>query len=314
MSDPFDKMVTDARTVFEASASKPLRDAWAGLSLPQIRSDLIQRLTGAGVGEAESDVRFLLAHVLAPASYVDAVADPALCSWQQISKLADLAWQRLDRRPLSQVLGSQPFWTLDLQVTEDVLTPRADTEALVELVLEQRGPDAAYLVDLGTGSGAILLALLSERPAWSGAGVDISPAALEIARHNAHRCGLDNRTRFVEGSWGAPLAPGSVDILVSNPPYIRTDVWRGLEPEVRRFEPRQALDGGADGLRDYRALLKDAVRVVRPGGLVAVEIGFDQRADAIALFEEAGLVGIGSKRDLAGHDRVVFGAVTGTNG
>jgi len=314
MSDPFDKMVTDARTVFEASASKPLRDAWAGLTLPQIRADLIQRLGEAGIAEAESDARFLLAHVLAPASYAEAVADPALCSWQQMSALSDLAWQRLQRRPLSQVLGSQPFWTLDLIVTEDVLTPRADTETLVELVLEKCAPGVADLVDLGTGSGAILLSLLSERPDWTGIGVDLSPAALEIARQNARRCGLDHRARFVEGSWGAALAAKSVDILVSNPPYIRTDVWRGLEPEVRRFEPRQALDGGEDGLRDYRCLLADAVRLVRPGGLVAVEIGFDQGADVTDLFHQAGLVDVGTKRDLAGHDRVVYGAVAGTNG
>ncbi|WP_300528274.1 peptide chain release factor N(5)-glutamine methyltransferase [Maricaulis sp.] len=314
MSDPFEKMVADARTVFEASASKPLRDAWAGLSLPQIRADLIERLSAAGIEEAGSDTRFLLAHVLAPASYADAVADPALCSWQQMSWLADLAWQRLDRRPLSQVLGSQPFWTLDLQVTEDVLTPRADSETLVELVLEKCGPAVANLADLGTGSGALLLALLSERTQWTGTGVDISAAALDVAGQNARRCGLDDRAHFVEGSWGAALAPESVDILVSNPPYIRTDVWRELAPEVRRFEPRRALDGGPDGLRDYRALLADAVRIVRPGGLVAVEIGYDQGEVVADLFDQAGLVETGVKRDLAGHDRVVFGAVVSTNG
>lgn len=306
MSDPFDKLVDDARAVFDASASKPLRDAWGGLDLPQVRQDLIARFADAGIVDAEIDARYLLAHVLSPASYADAVADPALCSWQRISLLADLAWERLKRKPMAQVLGSQPFWTLDLLVSEDTLTPRADTETLVESVLKTCGQEAAQLVDLGTGSGAILLALLSERPDWRGLGIDLSPAALEVAQHNALRCGLDDRAHFIEGRWGTGLADQSVDILVSNPPYITSEVLAGLEPEVRVHEPKLALDGGTDGLDAYREICADILRLLRPGGWLAFEIGYDQAKAVSDLLEVTGLVAITTVKDLAGHDRVVM--------
>ena len=310
MNTDFDKMVVDARTVFDASASKPLRDAWAELSLVEVRKDLIQRLLDAGIEEAESDARFLLAHVLAPASYAEAVADPALCSWQAISQLAELSWERLKRRPMSQVLGSQPFWTLELAVTSDVLTPRADTETLVEQVLKARPDPEARIVDLGTGSGAILLALLSERAGWSGVGVDLSEAALEVAQANSRRCGLDDRAEFLQASWGKGLPRQGFDVLVSNPPYIVSEVLAGLEPEVRDHEPALALDGGSDGLDAYRAILDEALDLVRPGGLVAFEIGYDQGASVSALMRARGLSGIAIEQDLAGHDRVVLGALS----
>lgn len=310
MNSDFDKLVVDARTVFDASASKPLRDAWAELSLVEIRADLVKRLAGAGIGEAETDVRFLLAHILAPASYAEALADPALCSWQQISALAELAWERVHRKPMSQILGTQPFWTLELDVSEDVLTPRADTETLVEAVLEARPQETARVLDIGVGSGAVLLALLSERKAWHGVGVDVSEAALEVAMKNARRCGLDDRTEFLRASWGRGLPEQTFDILVSNPPYIRSDVMQTLDPEVRDYEPHLALDGGADGLDAYRAILDETPGLVKPGGLVAFEIGFDQGEAVSRLLEARGLSGIAIIKDLAGHDRVVLGALS----
>lgn len=310
MNSDFDKMVVDARTVFDASASKPLRDAWAELSLVEIRADLVKRLAEAGIGEAETDARFLLAHVLAPASFAEAVADPALCSWQQINWLAELAWERVHRKPMSQILGTQPFWTLELDVSEDVLTPRADTETLVEAVLEARSQATARVLDIGVGSGAILLALLSERKAWQGVGVDVSEAALDIAAKNARRCGLDERAEFLQASWGRGLPAGAFDILVSNPPYIRSDVMETLDPEVRDFEPHLALDGGADGLDAYRAILDEARNLVKPGGLVAFEIGYDQGEAVSGLLQAHGLSGIALIQDLAGHDRVVLGALS----
>ncbi len=303
----FSGLVADAQAVFDASAAKPLRDAWAGLDLPQVRADLIERFKAAGIADAEIDARFMLAHVLAPASYAEALADPALCSWERISLLADLAWERLKRKPMAQVLGSQAFWTLDLLVTEDTLTPRPDTESLVETVLKTCTQDVAHLVDFGTGTGAILLALLSERPGWTGTGVDLSAAALEVARHNARRCGLDERSRWMEARWGASLDDESIDILVSNPPYIASEVLAGLEPEVRVHEPQMALDGGPDGLTAYREICGDAMRLLRPGGWLAVEIGYDQAQSVSDLFTGAGLQAVRSVRDLAGHDRVVIG-------
>ncbi|MAK63415.1 MAG: protein-(glutamine-N5) methyltransferase, release factor-specific [Maricaulis sp.] len=306
-SGPFDKLVGDAQAEFDRAESKPLREAWLGLDLPAIRIDLAGRLRAAGIDEAEIETRHLLTHVLAPASLAQALADPALVSWQTVAHLADLTWERLKRKPLSQVLGNQPFWTLDLIVTGDVLTPRADTETLVDAVLDARKDAVLDVLDLGTGSGAILLALLSERPGWRGVGVDVSPAALAIARHNAAACGLEARTGFVEGRWSAGLAEASFDIVVSNPPYIVSDVMASLDPEVRDFEPALALDGGADGLDAYRDILADLPRILRTGGLFACEIGYDQGEAVSALARGAGLDGVRVLADLAGQDRVVIG-------
>lgn len=267
----------------------------------------MRRLAEAGIGEAETEARHMLAHVLAPATLAEALADPALVSWQQTAALADLAVARIGRKPLSQVLGSQPFWTLELSVTPDVLTPRADTETLVEAVLARREDGEAEIVDLGTGSGAILLALLSERPHWRGLGVDLSAAALGVARRNAGACGLANRARFARGRWCAGLAPDRFDILVSNPPYIATDVLAGLEPEVRDHEPALALDGGADGLGAYREIFRAGPEILKPGGMLAVEIGYDQGQAVAALARAAGLEEVAVIRDLAGQDRVVMG-------
>jgi len=304
---PFDTMVDTAKSGFDAAAHKPLLEAWQGLSLADIRADLGARLIAAGIDEGADESRFLINHVLAPARLSDALADPALFSWQAADQLAALAWRRLSRVPLSQVLGSQPFWTLDLAVTPDVLTPRTDTETLVEAVLADADDAPARLVDLGTGSGAILLALLSERAGWSGLGVDLSAPALAIATANSVRCGLANRAGFSQGRWGGGLADGSVDVLVSNPPYIVSDVLAGLEPEVRDHEPALALDGGTDGLDAYREIIADLPRLLVPNGLFALEIGHDQSESVSALAHEAGLVEIRVLPDLAGNDRVVMG-------
>jgi len=307
MTGPFDKMVGDAREQFDAAPSKPLREAWQGMGLADIRSDLVRRLGEAGIDEAAVEARHMLNHVLAPAALAEALADPALVSWQRVAHLADLAWARLQRKPLSQVLGSQPFWTLDLAVTPDVLTPRADTETLVEAVLSRYKQQEARILDLGTGSGAILLALLSERPGWSGLGVDLSEAALAVARGNADRAGLANRVAFASGRWSAGLESACFDIVVSNPPYIVSDVLAGLEPEVRDHEPALALDGGADGLDAYREIFGDVARILKPGGLLGLEIGYDQGASVTALARETGLTDVTRVRDLAGQDRVVIG-------
>jgi release factor glutamine methyltransferase len=284
-----------------------LCQAWQGSGLSDIRIDAVKRLLAAGIEDASVEVRFLLEHVLSPDSLNAALHDPALVSWQRVSQFADLLTARLARKPLSQILGSQPFWTLDLAVTPDVLTPRADTEALVEAVLGRCGNDDVRVLDLGTGSGAILLALLSERSAARGLGVDLSEAALSVARQNAQRTGLAERANFVEGRWGLTLEDGQFEIIVSNPPYITTEVLAGLEPEVRDHEPKMALDGGADGLDAYRVIIADLPRLLVSGGLFALEIGYDQANRVMALADAAGLADIELVRDLGGNDRVVLG-------
>ena len=306
MTGSFDKLVGDARAEFDKAPGKPLREAWQGLGLADIRRDLVQRLLAAGIGEAETEARHMLAHVLAPATLAEALADPALVSWQRVASLADLAWDRLARKPLSQVLGSQPFWTLDLAVTPDVLTPRADTETLVEAVLARCPDGDAELLDLGTGSGAILLALLSERPGWHGTGIDLSDAALAVARGNAKAAGLADRCRLLQGDWGLALADHCADIVVSNPPYIASAALPALMPEVRDHDPPLALDGGPEGLDAYRRIVPDLPRLLRPGGLAALEVDAATAAAVASLMEAAGAKRVDAADDLAGHPRALL--------
>jgi release factor glutamine methyltransferase len=195
-----------------------------------------------------------------------------------------------------------------LRVTPDVLTPRPDTETLVELALRQFPEGRAFnILDLGVGSGAILLAILAERPAAKGLGVDVSEAALAVARENAASLGLGRRVALLRGDWTVGLAQASFDLVVSNPPYVRSGEIAGLEPEVRDHEPRLALDGGPDGLDAYRELAGEVIRVLRPGGRFLIEIGFDQAAAVEALFSAAGAVSVFTAKDLANRDRVVGG-------
>jgi release factor glutamine methyltransferase len=195
-----------------------------------------------------------------------------------------------------------------LSVNENVLTPRPDTETVVEYVLRDFPPHAPWRVlDLGVGSGAILLSILAERPAARGLGVDLSEDALAVARDNAANLGLAGRCALLRGDWTAGLADAEFDLVVANPPYIASEVIETLEPEVKRYEPRLALDGGPDGLDAYRLLAPEILRVLKPGGRFAVEIGYDQKAPVEALFREAGAQGVVTLRDLADRDRVVAG-------
>jgi len=250
----------------------------------------LDRLQAAGIDEAGQDLR----HIILSAKDADTVEA--------------MVARRANREPLSHILGDKPFWTLDLKVTADVLTPRADTETLVETVLKQVPDRAARLeiADLGTGSGAILLALLSELPNAVGLGVDISESALAIARENAVRNDLTMRCEFRTGDWAEDIADASLDIAVSNPPYIAGAVIDTLEPEVKDHEPRLALDGGEDGLDVYRVLIPELFRILRPGGLMAVEIGYDQGGPVSVLARAAGFDTAAIARDLGGHDRVIW--------
>ena len=223
--------------------------------------------------------------------------------------------QRLTRVPLSQVLGSQPFWTLDLAVSPDVLTPRADSEAVVAAVVEATGgacadadadADAragARVLDIGSGSGCLLLATLSELPGATGLGTDASAAALDVARANAVRCGLKARASFVETSWADGVS-GQWDVVVSNPPYIPTASIKGLEPEVRDHEPRMALDGGSDGLAYYPHVLAEAARLLAPGGVGVFEHGFDQ-GPAVRELARAHFGDVAQRHDRRGVERCV---------
>ena len=195
-----------------------------------------------------------------------------------------------------------------LRVTPDVLTPRPDSETLLDAVLPLF-PEGRWfkVLDLGVGSGAIVLAILAERPAAIGLGVDVSEEALAVARENAANLGLAGRIALLRGDWTAGLEPASFDLVVSNPPYIATAEIEALDPEVRDHEPRLALDGGEDGLDAYRVLAPAILEVLKPGGWFAVEIGAGQREAVEALFRAAGAVDLKVVQDLGARGRVVVG-------
>jgi release factor glutamine methyltransferase len=268
-----------------------------------------KRLEAAGVDGPVIDAR-LLVEAAAGASRTDIIADPqrALSEAQEVV-LEDYVARRERREPVSHILGRKGFWKIMVSVTPDVLTPRPDTETVVERVLTLFPEGRAFSVlDLGVGSGAILLAILAERPAAKGLGVDVSEEALAVARENAANLGLASRTVLLRGDWTRGLGDAGFDLVVSNPPYIPSADIETLEPEVRDHEPRLALDGGADGLDAYRQLAPEILRVLKPGGRFAVEIGFDQSAAVEALFREAGAAEVETAKDLANRDRVVLGA------
>lgn len=266
------------------------------------------RLEAAGVDTPVIDAR-LLVEAATGARRADILAEPKRAlSPPQTAQLEAYLARRERREPVSHILGAKGFWKIMLKVTPDVLTPRPDTEAILDMVLPMFAADQAFSVlDLGVGSGAILLAILAERPAARGLGVDVSEAALAVARENAASLGLESRAALLRGDWTAGLDGDQFDLVVSNPPYIRSDDIRTLAPEVRDHEPRLALDGGVDGLAAYRRLAPEILRMLRPGGVFAVEIGLGQRSDVERLLKAAGGVEITVGQDLGGHERVVGG-------
>ncbi|WP_439636643.1 peptide chain release factor N(5)-glutamine methyltransferase [Oceanicaulis sp.] len=265
-----------------------------------------ERLGAAGLDDAADEARRLLLAVsdLSPARLLTEMTQPMPS--EERERFDALVTRREQREPLSHILGVQPFWTLELKVTRDVLTPRADTETVIEAALAAF-PDRSTplrILDIATGSGAIILALLSEFQNASGLATDLSEAALKVAAENAARTGLSDRVRFQSGNWADGVSD-AFDLVVSNPPYIATDVLETLEPEVRVFEPRLALDGGVTGFGPYPHLFAEAARLLKPGGLALFEIGYDQGAMARQAAREAGAQEVSILKDLAGNDRVV---------
>lgn len=223
------------------------------------------------------------------------------------ARFEHLVARRVRREPVSHLTGRRAFWMHDFIVTPDVLDPRPDTETLVETARDVLlDAEAPRLLDLGTGSGCILLSLLHELPGATGIGTDISSAALDVARRNADRVGVADRVTFGQADWLRGVA-GRFDLIVSNPPYIAEAEMADLQPEVRDWEPHLALTPGGDGLAAYRILARDAPAHLGPGGWLMAEIGHRQAAAVTALWRQAGLTRIGVTRDLNGRDRVVSG-------
>jgi release factor glutamine methyltransferase len=280
----------------------------SGVTLVQAWTQARRRLEAAGIEAPVIDARLLL-EAATGASRTDILTDPYRpLSEDQSRTLDEYLGRRIAREPVSHILGRKGFWTVELKVTRDVLTPRPDTETLVNAVLKSLPAEQPIrLLDLGAGSGAILLALLAERPLWSGVGVEISEPALEVARENAALLALQARATFVHGVWAEGLPDHAFDAVVSNPPYIPTADIEDLEPEVSVHEPRLALDGGSDGLDAYRVLAPQVMRVLKPGGVFALEIGHDQGHAVEALMQQAKAGFCRVVSDLGERDRVVIG-------
>ncbi len=280
-----------------ASAAPTLLTAWKGAQT---------RLKAAGIDSPSIDARLLL-EASTGAGRVDILTDPyRVVDADKIAALDAMIERRLKREPVSRILGKKGFWKIMLNVTPDVLSPRPDTETLLDVIVRAFPPHRAFeMVDLGTGSGAILLATLMERAGARGVGTDISTEAIAVARENAANLDLNGRCTFIRTDWAAGFADDSFDLVVSNPPYIPTGDIPGLDPEVREHDPHLALDGGPDGLQPYRDLAPEIARILRPEGVFAVEIGWDQGEAVKALFEAAGFTGVKVVKDLGDRDRVV---------
>jgi release factor glutamine methyltransferase len=287
-------------------------DSFAGQTVEMARRALSMQFRSGSIDSAELDARILAGAALGLDLTGLIAAASRLLTPDESIRLEDFARRRLNGEPVARILGQKEFWGLPLKLSAATLVPRPDTETAVELALEMlhATPQPGHpprIADIGTGTGAILLALLSELPDAYGVGTDISEAALRIARINAADLHLADRTGFVACDYAAALSDG-FDLIVSNPPYIRSAEIAALATEVRDHDPLAALDGGPDGLDAYRALIPQAARLLAPRGALVVEAGLGQSVDIQALMTAAGLtLERPAKADLAGVPRAVAG-------
>jgi release factor glutamine methyltransferase len=284
----------------------------AGQTVEIARRNLTAQLASAAIDSAELDARLLIGAALGLDLTGIVTAANRLLASAELTHLENFTRRRLAGEPVARILGNTEFWGLPLKLLSETLVPRSDTETVVELALEMLRADGASnrhlrIADLGTGSGAILLALLHELPDALGYGTDISAAALQMARANAVGLGLADRATFIACNYAAALG-GPFDLIVSNPPYIRSADIASLAAEVRDHDPHLALDGGADGLDAYRALIPQAARLLATSGALVVEAGQGQSGQIKGLMTVAGLISESApKADLAGIPRAVAG-------
>lgn len=264
----------------------------------------IARLSAVGVDNPRMDARLLLCHS-ACLELANIIVDPnVVLADECFRKFETLVERREKREPVSHLIGEREFWSLPFIVTADVLDPRPASETLIEAALDhvRDRSEPVSVLDLGTGSGCLLIAVLSELPGARGVGVDTSEAALVIARRNAEKNLVDDCTTFVSSSWGRSVS-GSFDLILSNPPYISESERDDLEPEVAMYEPASALFAGKDGLSAYREIVPDILRLLNPDGVAAIECGRDQMTTVIEIFDDAGLRHVETRCDLDGIER-----------
>lgn len=263
----------------------------------------------AHIGEAAFDARVLLQGLLDLPAAAFLTRGQETVAPEDVARIRDAITRRAAHEPVHRILGWREFYGLTLGLSPDTLEPRPDSEMIVDglipyarAVVAEKG--SCRLIDLGTGSGAIGLALVSAIPEATGVGSDVAAGAVSMAQANAARNGLSGRFTALASDWFASVE-GIFDIIVSNPPYIRTEVVQSLAPEVRDHDPAVALDGGQDGLEAYRTIANGAAGHLDAGGLVGVEIGYDQKQVVTAIFEALGFKAIDHVRDLGGNDRAI---------
>ena len=280
-----------------------------GASVSEALQLIAQTFRAAGIDDADVDARVLAGHALhLDRARLVSQSDRVLEA-REVNAISGLAARRLKREPVSRILGRKEFWSLALAITSDVLVPRPETETVVEGALDfvvRNGlrMEKLRILDIGTGSGALLVALLNELPNATGIGTDISRAALEAAQINLAQFGFESRSSLIACDMAAGVE-GQFDLVVSNPPYIARGEIASLAPEVRDYDPMMALDGGDDGLTAYRSISADAKRILAQGGRLFVEIGAGQEPAVRELFTNAGLVVGIARNDLAGTPRVL---------
>ena len=281
-------------------------DVLPGRTVGEVLDEAAAALAAAGLEEPRRLARRIMTEALG-LSPAEVFAHPQRhLGEEERIRIAAIAARVIAHEPLSRIIGHREFWGLEFALSPDTLDPRPESETVVEAVLARlTDREKSYrFLDLGTGSGCLLLALLSEYPNARGFGVDVATGAALTARHNAVRLGVGERAQFVVGNWGAALG-GGFDVVVANPPYIASLALTSLPPEVRAHDPRGALDGGADGLDDYRRIMPDLPRLLRAGGLVAAELGLGQAEAVAEMIGEGGLAVDGIAADLAGIARVI---------
>lgn len=251
------------------------------------------------------DAKLLCGHALGLSTLDMAVRENDPVSLDALARVDVLMQRRLGGESVARIIGAREFYGLSFALGRATLEPRPETEMLVDRLIAQL-PRGGRLLDLGTGTGCIPIAVLVNRGDAHGVAVDLSAEALQVAGHNARAHGVGERLDLVEGSWFAPLTPTQkFDLIVSNPPYIVSAVVDTLAVEVRDFDPRLALDGGPDGLAPYRVIAAEAGEWLKPGGMVVLEIGYDQGSAVRRLMEEAGFADVEVEQDLNGLDRMI---------
>ena len=277
----------------------------AGLTINEAKRALINQFREAGLDTADIDARLLIMAVTA-FTQTDMILRGKEClSAEAFQRISNYAARRLAGEPIDNILGWREFYGRQFKVNKDVLSPRPETEMLVDMALEclKDKPNPSFL-DLGTGSGAIAISILAEMKRANGVAVDISAAALDIAKENAVRHNVQDSLTYLQGSWFEPVS-GHYDIILSNPPYITAAAMEDLDIEVKDFDPVLALHGGDDGLMVYRTIISQAANYLKPEGVLFFEIGYDQAVAVTNLLSGAGFTDIFVHKDLSGHDRMI---------